>query len=109
MLIMERKQFIINKIVTLAQANFPDSEIILYGSKARNDDRKDSDWDLLVLLNSALLTFNKEQKILDDFYELELESGEVFSPLIYTKSDWENKYLCTPLFQNIQKEGVKIK
>ena len=109
MLIMERKQFIINKIVTLAQANFPDSEIILYGSKARNDDKKDSDWDLLVLLDSVSLTFSKEQNILDNFYELELESGEVFSPLIYTKSDWENKYLYTPLFQNIQNEGIRIK
>ena len=109
MSVMKTKQFIINKIVALAQVNFPDSEIILYGSKARNDDKKDSDWDLLVLLDSVSLTFSKEQNILDNFYELELESGEVFSPLIYTKSDWENRYLYTPLFQNIQNEGIKIK
>lgn len=106
---MKRKQFIISKIVALAQANFPDSEIFLYGSKARNDDKKDSDWDLLVLLNSTFLPFSKEQKIMDDFYELELESGEVFSPLIYTKSDWENKYIYTPLFENVNNEGVRIK
>ncbi len=109
MLGMKRKQLIINKIVKLAQNNFPNSEIILYGSRARNDERKDSDWDLLILLNSAILPFNKELKILDDFYELELESGEVFSPLIYTKSDWENKHVFTPLFENIKSEGVRIK
>lgn len=106
---MNRKQLIINKIVKLAQTNFPNSEIILYGSKARNDDRKDSDWDLLVLLNTSILNFSNEQKILDDFYELELESGEVFSPLIYTKSDWENKHFFTSLYENIQNEGIKIK
>lgn len=106
---MERKEFIINKIVKLAQTNFPNSEITLYGSKARNDDNKDSDWDLLVLLNAAKLPFNNEKKILDDFYELELESGEVFSPLIYTKSDWENKYSFTPLYESIQNEGIRIK
>ncbi len=106
---MERKQFIINKIVKLAQTNFPDSEITLYGSKARNDDKKDSDWDLLVLLNTSNLPFSNEQKILDDFYELELESGEVFSPLIYTKFDWEHKHFFTPLYENIQNEGIRIK
>jgi len=106
---MNRKQLIINKIVKLAQANFPNSEIFLYGSRARNDSRKDSDWDLLVLLNTTLLSFSNEQKILDDFYELELESGEIFSPLIYTKSDWESKHFFTPLYENIQNEGIRIK
>ncbi|MEA5061994.1 MAG: nucleotidyltransferase domain-containing protein [Petrimonas sp.] len=106
---MNRKQLIINKIVKLAQANFPNSEIFLYGSRARNDSRKDSDWDLLVLLNTTLLPFSNEQQILDDFYELELESGEIFSPLIYTKSDWENKHFFTPLYENIQNEGIRIK
>ncbi|OJV38523.1 MAG: DNA polymerase III subunit beta [Bacteroidia bacterium 43-41] len=106
---MNRKQLIINKIVKLAQANFPNSEIFLYGSRARNDSRKDSDWDLLILLNTTLLPFSNEQQILDDFYELELESGEIFSPLIYTKSDWENKHFFTPLYENIQNEGIRIK
>ncbi|MPM59096.1 hypothetical protein SDC9_105934 [bioreactor metagenome] len=106
---MNRKQLIINKIVKLAQANFPNSEIFLYGSRARDDSRKDSDWDLLVLLNTTLLPFSNEQQILDDFYELELESGEIFSPLIYTKSDWENKHFFTPLYENIQNEGIRIK
>ena len=106
---MNRKQLIINKIVKLAQANFPNSEIFLYGSRARDDSRKDSDWDLLVLLNTTLLPFSNEQQILDDFYELELESGEIFSPLIYTKSDWESKHFFTPLYENIQNEGIRIK
>ncbi|MEA4949023.1 MAG: nucleotidyltransferase domain-containing protein [Petrimonas sp.] len=106
---MNRKQLIINKIVKLAQANFPNSEIFLYGSRARNDSRKDSDWDLLVLLNTTLLPFSNEQQILDDFYELDWESGEIFSPLIYTKSDWENKHFFTPLYENIQNEGIRIK
>lgn len=28
-----------------------DSKVILFGSRARNDAREDSDWDLLIILN----------------------------------------------------------
>ncbi len=41
--------------------------------------------------------------------KLELETGEIISPLIYSKSDWILNLSITPLFENIQKEGVRIK
>ena len=46
---------------------------------------------------------------MDDFYELELETGEIFSPLFYSKNDWNFNLKITPLFENIEKEGIKIK
>ncbi len=46
---------------------------------------------------------------MDDFYELELETGEIFTPLIYSKNDWNHKHRITPLYENIEKEGIKIK
>jgi hypothetical protein len=46
---------------------------------------------------------------MDEFYDLELETGEIFSPLIYSKNDWNSNYSITPLYENIQKEGVKLK
>jgi hypothetical protein len=42
------------------------------------------------------------------FYELELEIGEVLTPLIYAKHLWEEKYLYSHLFENIQREGIRI-
>ena len=106
---MKREEHIIDQIVRLAQKEFPDSEIFLYGSRARHDSKSDSDWDLLVLLDTQDVSFNMERKIIDDFYDLELNIGEAFSPLIYSKSDWEEKYVHTPLFENISKEGIRIK
>ena len=106
---MQKRDRVINKIIKLAQGRFPESEIFLYGSRARHDNRKDSDWDLLVLLDVQELPFNTERKIINDFYELELNIGEAFSPLIYKKSDWEGKYAHTPLFENISREGIRIK
>ncbi|MHC1706724.1 MAG: nucleotidyltransferase domain-containing protein [Bacteroidales bacterium] len=93
----------------MANVKYPDSEIYLYGSKARGDSKKFSDWDLLVLLNRQSIPFKLETEIMDDFYEVELLTGAVISPLIYAKSDWNQKYSKTPLFENIQREGIKIK
>jgi hypothetical protein len=46
---------------------------------------------------------------MDEFYDLEVETGEVISPLIYTKTDWNENHSITPIFKNIQKEGIRIK
>jgi predicted nucleotidyltransferase len=89
--------------------NAPDSEVYLYGSRAKRTARKLSDWDLLILLNRPKISHELETKFMDDFYEVELETGEIISPLIYSKSDWNNKYAITPLFESIKNEGIKLK
>jgi predicted nucleotidyltransferase len=81
----------------------------LYGSQARDDAKILSDWDLLILLNSQRISFDFETKLMDDFYDIELETGEIISPLIYSKKDWNENHSITPLFKIIKKEGVRIK
>lgn len=106
---MSNHDKIINKIISITSANYPDSEIFLFGSQARGNAKHFSDWDLLILLNSIRISFDLETKLMDDFYDLELETGELFSPLIYSKTDWNNNHSFTPLYENIQKEGIRIK
>ncbi len=89
--------------------NAPDSEVYLYGSQARGNAKKLSDWDLLILLNSANVSFDFETRFMDEFDELELKTGEIFSPLIYSKNDWNSNHSITPLYENIQKEGIRLK
>ncbi|NJK97226.1 MAG: nucleotidyltransferase domain-containing protein [Chloroflexia bacterium] len=93
----------------MAKSKYPDSEIYLYGSQARGDSKTFSDWDLLFLLNRQHISFDLETEVMDDFYDVELETGAVISPLIYTKSDWNERYSMTLLFENIKKEGIRIK
>ena len=105
---MTKKNKILNRIIGLANAIDPDSEIYLYGSQARGDSHKLSDWDLLILLSINYVSFSLETKLMDQLYEVELETGQIISPLIYSKKDWEENHSFTPLFENIKKEGVRI-
>lgn len=98
----------IEKIKETVLNTAPDSEVYLYGSRAKNTNSESSDWDLLVLLHQNKISFDFETKFMDNFYELELLTGAVISPLIYSKTDWTENHIYSPLFENIQKDGIRI-
>lgn len=104
---MKKNDIILRRIKDVVDRNAPNADVFLYGSRARGDSRIHSDWDLLILLNSQNISFDFETKFMDEFYEI--ETGEVISPLIYTKNYWNKNHSITPLFENIQKEGIRIK
>ena len=86
----------------------PEAEIYLYGSRARGDNRNDSDWDILVITPEKRITFDYESELRDPIVDLELDSGEIISLLVYTKNDWIGKQTVSPLFLNVSKEGIRI-
>jgi len=106
---MSKKEKILQMIIKVVDENAPDSEVYLYGSQARGNAKKLSDWDLLILLSTPNISFEFETNFMDEFYDLELETGEIISPLIYSKEEWNSNYSFTPLFENIKREGVKLK
>jgi len=106
---MTDKKNVIELIKKLSHSKYPDSEVYLYGSRARGDAKSDSDWDLLILLDEPNISFELETKIMDDYYELELETGEVIAPLIYSKHDWTTSHTISSLYQNVERESIKLK
>ena len=82
------------------------AEIFLFGSRARGDFKIDSDWDLLILINKKADEKLKE-KIRDELFEIELETDEVISSIIQSREEWIDRQI-TPLYQNIQQEGIKV-
>jgi len=105
---MSKKDFILKRIVDVVNQTAPNSEVYLYGSQARGTARNVSNWDFLVLLNTQCVSFDFETRFMDNFYEIELETGEILSPLIYSKQDWLSKHAATPLYSNIKKERIRI-
>ncbi len=85
----------------------PKAEVILYGSRARGDERNDSDWDILILTDYSI-NLQNEREFRDKLYDLELETGEQFSVFTYSKNDWQTKQRITPFFQNVTQEGILI-
>ena len=100
------KNEILQKIKTEISKQYPTAKIILYGSRARGDFREYSDWDLLILIEKEL-TEKQKLEIKDWLYDIELEIDEVLCSIIHSKEEWENLQI-TPLYQNVQKEGIMI-
>ena len=86
----------------------PNAEVFLFGSRARGDNRWDSDWDLLILTDGSKITQETEDKFREPLYDIELESVQIISTFLYTKDDWKDHLKYSPLFENITKEGLRL-
>jgi predicted nucleotidyltransferase len=100
---------ILESLTSFALEKYPEAELFLFGSKATKSSNPDSDWDVLVLLNQDTVEPEMEKTIMDDFYEFELKTGTVISPLIYSKTVWNKTRPATRLFKKIAKEGIRLK
>lgn len=99
---------VIEQMRSVLAAHLPvHGEAFLYGSRARGDARKDSDWDVLILLDKPQLDMSDYINISYPLTELGCDIGKTISPMLYTKADW-NKYSFTPFYKNVQTEGVKL-
>jgi len=105
---MESTISIVKKIKVLVQQKAPGAEVFLYGSRARGKARHDSDWDVLILLNNDKISNEEEKNITDPLYDLEFEIGEVISPMIYSKKEWETKYKVTSFYSHVMKEAKLV-
>lgn len=104
----ERESNIANLISSRIKHRDPQAEVILFGSHARGQASEESDWDILILIDKPKKNRSVEESYRDEMFQLELELGEPISTFVYSKEDWENKYIFTPLYQNIKKEGVRL-
>jgi len=96
---------ILNRIKKIVKDKEPSAKIYLYGSRSRGTSKEYSDWDLLILLNKDSITTETEKEITDPLYDLEFDTGEVISPMVYSEKEWNSKYKVTPFYQNVMKEG----
>lgn len=83
------------------------TEAILFGSRARNDARKDSDWDVLILIEGDKVTHADYDNILYPIRELGWQTDKMINPIIYTKQEWTQKEF-TPFYKNVMAEGIKL-
>ena len=98
----------IAEIRKTAASTIPDgSKAILYGSRARGDAHKGSDWDILILLNKERLEQSDYDTISYPFVLLGCDIGEEINPIMYTQKEWES-YRITPFYENVTRDGVSL-
>ena len=105
---MKNSVNILKAIKKLVKERDSSAKIYLYGSRANGNAKKDSDWDLLILLKKDQITSEIENSITDPLYDLEFATGEIISPMIYSQKEWNTKYSITPFYKNVMKEGQLI-
>lgn len=105
---MAKPDDILKRIKYSVHSSEPEAKIILYGSFARGDNRKDSDMDIIILLEKDQVSREDEKKVKYPLYDIEFDSGQVISPLVFSRKDWETRHKVTPFYQNVISEGIEL-
>ncbi|GHT40679.1 hypothetical protein AGMMS49965_09290 [Bacteroidia bacterium] len=103
-----KQRNIIPDIKNVLQRLVPNAEIILYGSVARGEETKDSDIDLLILVDTEKLTYDEKGKIVHSLDDIESKTGIAISPIIRTQAEWLEVPFRTPFMINVINEGIRL-
>jgi hypothetical protein len=60
------------------------------------------------VLTNEKVDFSLEQQYMDARYKVELQSGQSLSLYIYSKKEWHQQFVETPIYQRLQCEGVYL-
>lgn len=102
------KQQLLSIIKSKVKNKAPDADIILFGSRARGEALPESDWDILILLNQLKVDREIQKEYQDEIFDIELETGEAISTLVFSKGNWEKVHKASPFYHNIKKDGIKL-
>ncbi len=84
-------------------------KVILYGSYARGDFRKDSDVDVMILVDVGLDGVSAiERKICDITYDFNNEHETDIMPVVQSKEHFDYWKNADMFYRNVEKEGVVL-
>ncbi len=99
---------VVDSIKQIANEVIPtNGRVILYGSRARNEAREDSDWDLLILLDKDKIEQSDYDTIAYPFTYLGWELEQTIVPVLYTKKEWRELSFM-PFYKNVEKDKITL-
>jgi predicted nucleotidyltransferase len=82
-------------------------EVLIYGSKARGEDRPDSDLDVLVILRKG--DRNTKKEVRRSGHSLALLSEAVPSIMVYTREEWGLRERGdSPFYRAVMRDRVRV-
>ena len=105
---MIEKNILLNRIKQAVLSVEPSAEVVLFGSRVRNDFNESSDWDFLILVDGEV-DVKRADRIRHVLYLLELDTDEIISSIVRNRQQWDDpKYSIVPLHENINREGIRL-
>lgn len=83
------------------------AELSLFGSRARGDASKDSDWDFLLILDKPKVEEDDYKQCVYSLYDMGNVFGEYFSIKVYTTGEWERRR-ATPFYHNVEHDKIVL-
>ncbi len=82
-------------------------KVMLFGSHARGDQVRESDIDLLIVVEKR--TIDIEREIVDLSFDILMEFSVDISPKVYSEYEFNlEKRLGAPFMRNVEREGVAL-
>jgi predicted nucleotidyltransferase len=84
------------------------ASVLLFGSRARGDNRADSDWDILVLLNrDGHADWKDYDEIGYPINEFFWRHNQDVNTIIQTRDEWQGKSF-TPFYKNVMQDAIAL-
>lgn len=84
-------------------------KVIVYGSYARGNYRKNSDVDVMILVDLPENEIKKmENTVYDVAFDIEMDTGVDISPVIKSRQQFEYWVDTLPYYRNVREEGVTV-
>lgn len=107
-LLKPRDKDLLSNLKCVIQGFSPSANLLLYGSIARGTQCPESDYDILVLMDTPL-TLSEDDAIQDAVYDLELSYGVVISIIFFTKDEWSGPLACAmPFHKQVEADAVLL-
>ena len=82
-------------------------QVFLYGSRARGEAHSDSDWDILILVNTPRAGLDMYDTLAYPLTELGWDYNEVVVPVIYSRDEWNHP--SSLLFRrNVEQDAIAL-
>jgi predicted nucleotidyltransferase len=98
---------ILSQIKTAIQEILPDAKVYLFGSRARGDWHKESDWDILVLTNEKV-NRNLKKQLRHKIFPISLLVNDFIDCTIVSNKDWNEHPAFYVLHHAVKNETVAI-